>query len=590
MKNRHFRLDTHSTPKVLLSLSVTALLAACNSDSGPSYTDCTPAASAQSRLAAQLLASPMVQTMRGTESHIPKSVKNMADQGALDASQRIPVTIALALNNEDELNERISQMYQPGHPNYRKYMTQQEFSERYAPTTQQILEAQSFLAQHGIHATSVGPSGLTIHALAGVASLNEAFQTEIHQYQATSGADQTRTRYAPAYEPQMPAGLSIRAVHGLESPVALHHHAVANVTAQSGSGSGGGLTPANIHTAYNIPTSETGSGQTIALVELDGFTRSDITAYESAFGLGTTAVSTQLVDGATGTPGANADEVTLDIELSVAIAPGANIVVYEAPNNSQDLLTLYETIAASTSVNEVSISWGIAESDYTTSFMQTESGVFRQMAAVGMSVYAAAGDSGFEANGSSPSVEDPGTQPFVVAVGGTHLNIGAGGSYVSETVWDDSSTDATGGGVSQVWSIPTWQSGVNNAQNLASGSMRNVPDISLNADPDTGYSIYLNGGWTVYGGTSCASPLWSAFTAIVNEKRVASGLPALGFTNPYLYQLGSSSGAFHDIQSGSNGYYPAVPGFDDSTGWGSINGTTLYDDLTVEPKAAAASC
>jgi kumamolisin len=513
----------------------------------------------------------------------------MKDQGVSDVPSQIPVTIALALNNEDELNEKISEMYQPGSPRYRSYMSVQEFTERYAPTVTQISEAVSYLNAHGIKTLSIGPSGLLIHATASVRYLDEAFQTEIHRYDSDASS-----RFAPIFEPVMPAGLSIRAVHGLESSVQLRHHAVANIHKQNASGANAGLTPSSIHTAYNIPTTYNGAGQTIALVELDGFKQSDITAYENAFGLPANTPQVVQVAGATGAAGSNSDEVTLDIELTTAVAPGAKIKVYEAPNDSQSLLSLYEAIAADSSVSEVSISWGMSETAYTTSFLESESGVFRQMAAQGISVYAASGDQGANANGSSLSVEDPGTQPFVVAVGGTHLNSGPGGSYISETTWNQSSTEGTGGGVSQVWGLPSWQSGVATSLNLASNKMRNVPDIALNADPSTGYSIYLNGGWVVYGGTSCAAPIWAAFTALVNQNRVSNGLAALGFTNPYLYAIGkaqASSPNFHDIRDGStNGHYPAVSGYDDATGWGSMSGTNLFNQLSTEPEQSAASC
>jgi kumamolisin len=575
-----------------VSISVLLALAACNSDGtpAPSYNNCTAVGSASVRAQFQTSSLAANQVLQNGQSpSIPFSVRGMKDQGVSEVSNEIPVTIALALNNEDELNERISEMYQPGSPRYRRYMSVEEFTERYAPTVTQISEAVSYLNDHGIKSLSVGPSGLLIHATASVGSLNEAFQTEIHRY--GSGA---ASRFAPAYVPVMPPGLSIRAVHGMESSVELRHHAVANIDKQSGSGANSGLTPSNIHTAYNIPTSYNGAGQTIALVELDGFNQSDITAYENAFGLAANTPQVVKLAGATGAAGSNSDEVTLDIELTTAVAPGANIKVYEAPNNSQSLLSIYEAIAADTSVSEVSISWGMSEAAYTPSFLETESGVFRQMAAQGISVYAASGDQGADANGSGLSVEDPGTQPFVVAVGGTHLNSGADGSYISESTWDQSFTSATGGGISQVWGLPSWQSQVATSLNLASNTMRNVPDISLDADPSTGYSIYLNGGWTVYGGTSCATPIWAAFTALVNQNRVSSGLPALGFANPYLYAIGkaqANSPAFHDIRDGStNGYYPAVSGYDDATGWGSMNGTNLFNQLSTEPEQSAASC
>jgi kumamolisin len=238
----------------------------------------------------------------------------------------------------------------------------------------------------------------------------------------------------------------------------------------------------------------------------------------------------------------------------------------------------------------------MAETDYPTSYLESESAAFKAMAAAGMSVFAASGDAGAFENTSvnTPTVADPASQPYVVAVGGTRLSTNSSGKYLSETTWNDGSAEAgaSGGGISEVWAQPSWQSGITLGQNKASASMRNLPDVSLNADPSTGYSIYLNGAWSVYGGTSCATPIWAAFTAVVNQARATSGLSVLGFPNPYLYRLGQnatrSGSDFHDISDSSwNLFYSALTGFDDATGWGSLNGGGMFQDLTTEPTIAA---
>jgi kumamolisin len=208
------------------------------------------------------------------------------------------------------------------------------------------------------------------------------------------------------------------------------------------------------------------------------------------------------------------------------------------------------------------------------------------------SMFAAAGDFGAYDNESNLSVDDPGSQPFVVSVGGTHLEA-SGGSYVGESTWNAGSPEAGagGGGVSAVWTEPGWQSGVATGQNMASSTMRNVPDVSLNADPAVGYAVFVAGSWQVIGGTSCGAPLWAAFTALVNQARAEHGLGNLGFPDPGIYAIGKGSrysADFHDIQDGSNNlYYPAIPGFDDATGWGTINGQNLFQDLSTEPAATA---
>ena len=172
-----------------------------------------------------------------------------------------------------------------------------------------------------------------------------------------------------------------------------------------------------------------------------------------------------------------------------------------------------------------------------------------QMAAQGQSMYAAAGDSGAydDSNSDKLAVDDPGSQPYVTSVGGTSLTVDSTtGVYVSESVWDNGSGNgAGGGGISTVWPIPSWQT---NITGLYSTTHRNVPDVALNADPNTGYSIYFNGSWQIVGGTSCAAPLWAAFNACVNQELAAIGRHVLGFVNPLFYGIGKGNAYASDFQ------------------------------------------
>jgi kumamolisin len=525
----------------------------------------------------------------GTTGHIPGAVRDYSDQGRTPEVVELPVTVTLRLNNEDDLNQRIAEIYQPGNTNYHHFLSPQEFSARYSPTSEQVADVQSYLESQGLHGVTISSSGYLMHAQGAVGALNQAFRTELHEYADATG----KTRFAPANEPSFPDGLAIRAVHGLENVTQLRRFSkplVASRTRSVGAtGPGGGFSPADLATAYNFPTAGNGAGQSIALVELDGYKPSDIAAYASQFGLLAPSLQNISVDSATNTPGANQDEVTLDIELATAIAPGASILVYEGLNTSQGLLDIYDQIATDNKASVVSISWGMAESEYPSSYLESESAFFRKMVVQGMSVFAAAGDAGAYEDGSKLSVADPAAQPFVTAVGGTHLDIGTNGVYVSETTWNDGSVaaGAGGGGVSAVWAQPTWQNGIAKSTNQVSATMRNIPDVSLNADPDSGYAIYLNGSWMTYGGTSCGTPLWAGFMALVNQQRKVNGLTALGFANPYIYALNQGTryaADFHDISDGSTNLdYTAVPGFDDATGWGSFNGKGLFQDLSTEP-------
>lgn len=345
------------------------------------------------------------------------------------------------------------------------------------------------------------------------------------------------------------------------------------------------LAPSGIQKAYSLPSNLNGSGQTLALFELDGFTVSDITGYESAFNLPNVPLNVVLVDGFNGQPGSGAVEVTLDIQLMVALASGVSqIIVYEGPNSGSGVIDTYNRIATDNLAKSISTSWGLPEDESSGSMIQSEGVIFKQMVAQGQAIYAASGDSGAYDDGVNLGVDDPASQPFVVGVGGTHLNLDANGNYVNETTWSygNGPGEGGGGGISSIWSIPSWQQGVANANNLASTTMRNVPDVSLDADPYTGYYIYYGGQWGLVGGTSCAAPLWAAFTALVNQQRAINGSGTLGFPNPLLYQAGASpsyQSLFHDITIGTNGYYPAVAGYDLATGFGSYIASSLISFL-----------
>jgi subtilase family serine protease len=595
-----------SNAKNLVWLGLAAVLAACDSGGGSGSSPGAPGTNGGSSTGGTGVACSINQATANSTpavmsahlstaqvSHIPASVRNMADQGKLAEEQTLPVTVALNLNNQADLEGKLAELYQPGNPNFHKFMTPDQFKARYAPTSDQINEVKSYLQAQGLQVVSVNENGNLIQAKGTAAALGTAFQTEIHQYR-----DQKGTQYfAPSAEPILPADLPIQAVHGLQNvtkwksyakPRAASNPGQASAPAHSGTGSDGGFAPADIRTAYQTPTSVTGAGQTLGLMELDGYNASDITAYEKAFGIPNVPLSNVLIDGSTGSAGGGEGEVTLDIELMTALAPGASgIIVYEGENSSSGILDVYSKIASDNKAQEISSSWGTSEYGNTSAFAQSENTVFEQMAAQGQSIFAAAGDDGADDNGSSLSVDDPAAQPYVVGVGGTTLTTGTGQAYTSETTWNDpsGSVSAGGGGVSAVWPIPSWQAGLATSANLGSSTMRNVPDVSLNADPNTGYAIYEAGGWGVWGGTSCAAPLWAAYTALVNQQRVANGMGELGFPNPALYAVGKSGSYgsdFHDIADGStNGHYPAETGYDNATGWGSFIGQGLFNSLTA---------
>ena len=351
----------------------------------------------------------------------------------------------------------------------------------------------------------------------------------------------------------------------------------------SGSGQDGSYLGYDFRAAYVPGTTLTGTGQSIALLEFDGYYTADIASYENQAGLPAVTLTNVLIDGFDGTPvdpDANM-EVSLDIEMAAAMAPGARIVVYEEAEGDDPNLMLGQ-MATDNKAAQISSSWGFGI-DATTE--QT----FLQFAAEGVSFFNAAGDDGAYAaadGGPFPPTDDPN----ITSVGGTTLSTtGPRGAYTSETVWSWFPDDplAGGGGVSVTYNIPAWQQGINMTVNHGSTAMRNIPDVAFTAD---NIFVEANNGQPMpgIGGTSAAAPLWAAFMALVNQQAGIAGKPRIGFANPALYAIGKSgqyATSFHDITTGNNtntdspNNFYAVTGYDLCTGWGTPAGTNLINAL-----------
>jgi uncharacterized repeat protein (TIGR01451 family) len=532
-------------------------------------------------------------------NHVPsKAIANAAFLNNLSSDEQVSLTFVLPLRNEEKLKAQLHRIYNPhDHEHYGKYLTTQEFIEKFAPTQEDYDNLIAYAKGIGLQITGTHANRILLNVAGQTESIEAAFNLNLYQYQLPSG----RKFHAPNKDPEVPTHVA-NIISGI---VGLSNHAVwrsfnrlkeiveeraeifdAASPSSSPSGPGGGYAPQDLLTAYNLGGLSTkGSGQNIALFELASYQASDINTYTNYFHLPTAQLHNVLVDGGSNS-GINA-EVTLDIQLAIALAPSSQIYVYEGPNSSQGVLDTYNRIATDNIAKQVSTSWGLGEDEESSQFLQAENSIFMQMAAHGQTIYAASGDSGAYDdywNGGSTAlvVNDPASQPYVVGVGGTRLAVNSTtGAYTSEVVWNNGlGNGASGGGVSTIWTIPSWQQ---NIPTVYSTSHRNVPDISLNADPSTGYAIYHAGQWAIYGGTSCAAPLWAAFTACVNQQLAATQQSPLGFANPALYALANGSSYstdFHDITSGNNYYYQAHPSYDNACGWGSFNGSNLFSSLT----------
>jgi subtilase family serine protease len=554
----------------------------------------------------------------------PRYPSGARSVGTLSASARIPILVALSPRDPSALARYAAAVSEPGSSVYRRFLTVAQFRARFAPTNQQIAAVEASLRSHGLAPGSVTANGLLIPVSASAGRLASALGTSFAQVKLRSG----RTAFANTRAPQFDASVAslIEGVIGLDTlshphalSLALPHvsgaHsrlAVAHATAATGgpqpcsaaSSAAPGqdaYTANEIAGAYNFNSlygaGDEGAGIKVALFELEPNSTSDVAAYQSCYGTSAT-VNYIKEDGGAGS-GSGQGEAALDIEDVIGLAPQATVDVYQAPNSNTGLIDDYTAIVDNNTDKVVSTSWGECESSSGSSIISEEGTLFEQAATEGQTIFAAAGDDGSTDCGtSSLAVDDPASQPYVTGVGGLHMSTT---SYPpTESVWNDSTTatGAGGGGVSISHTMPSYQSGAPSSLNVinshSSGSQcgapsgsycREVPDVSADADPYTGYLIYYEGSWTGIGGTSAAAPLWAAFTALVDASSSCAG-KSIGFANPLLYNAAASaySSDFTDVTSGNNDYtpdlyagglYPAGTGYDMASGLGSPDGATL---------------
>jgi kumamolisin len=443
--------------------------------------------------------------------------------------------------------------------------------------TDELALVERFAEDHGLSVTSTTPAARSVGLLGSVAQMNEAFGVRLGRYE--SGGQTYRGREGDVHVPAALDGVVV-AVLGLDDrPQTRAHFRIAHDPAGAGRVEGvapraatSGYPPSEVARRYGFPTDVNGAGQTVAVIELGGGYRSaDLTEYFAKQGVKRPTVSAVSVDGAKNTPGGDADgEVMLDIEVIGAVAPGAHIVVYFAPNTTSGF---YDAVAAALHDTKrkpsiVSISWGEAEAGWTTQAMDSYDELFADAGPLGVTVYAAAGDDGSRDNGTGDNVDFPASSPHVVGCGGTTL------STTGEVVWNDTATGngATGGGVSVHFGLPSYQAKAKVPKNPRRKTGRGVPDVCGDADPLTGYQVRVDGRDAVIGGTSAVAPLWAGLTALANQR---SGTRA-GEPHERLY---AHPAAFVDITSGDNGGYHAGPGWDACTGLGSPRGGQIVQIL-----------
>jgi kumamolisin len=475
-------------------------------------------------------------------------------------------------------------------------VSREEFDNKYAGDPKDFDSLRAFAHQHGL-AVDEAASSLARRTLVlrgAVQAVESAFGVTLNDYEYASHPGRRFHGYEGAIRvPAEPSGI-VQAVLGLDAkpiakphirfyskPAAKSHIRVLGETAKASPQS---FTPPQVAQLYSFPTGVTGAGEAIGIIELGGgYKTADLNTYFQGLGLKTPAVTAVSVDGGANTPGnpSGADaEVLLDIEVAGSVAPEAKIAVYFAPNTDQGFVDAITTALHDTAnkPSVISISWGGPESSWSDQALTALDSACQSAAALGVTITAASGDSG-SSDGVSDGrdhVDFPASSPHVLACGGTEL-IASGTQISQETVWNDQSQQggASGGGVSQVFALPTWQAnaGVPAVPGGGSTGGRGVPDVAGDAAPASGYNILVDGQQEVVGGTSAVAPLWAGLVALINQQRGGS---SLGFLNPMLY---TATTGFHDITQGSNGDYSAGPGWDACTGLGSPDGTQLATAL-----------
>ena len=551
--------------------------------------------------------------------HVPAETASLPFVGPVDDSAHLTLVLTLPLRNSIQLGEFLKQVGDPKSPLYRHYLTPGQFAQTYGPSEADYLAVQAFARSKNLTVISISPNRVMLEVGGKAVDVQKAFYVSLGRYRRPDGSEV----FAPQNEPSLDLDVPILHISGLDNlhkpqpmvhiknsttvrrsapasgpqPAALRHTPTPTPTPGTGSAPGGLFWGNDFRNAYVPGVCLTGSGQSVALVEFEGYYASDITGYESLAGLPNVTLTNVPVDGFTLTTSDSNGivECSLDIEMAIDMAPGlSQVLVYEVPNGASNTPSdlLLNQIATDDKASQISCSWtGFGDAATTVTF--------QQFAAQGQSFFQAAGDYGAYVSGDPTPTVPPPINLYnsiqMTVVGGTQLTM-QGGAYKSETTWNaplSGTTYAGGGGVCSLVSIPSYQQGLNMTANGGSTVQRNIPDVSMNADndfvtADKSYTSNSNYSYYTVVGTSAATPLWAGFMALANQQGQADGV-TIDFANTALYSIGQGSNYgndFHDITTGNNNLagnpalYSAVTGYDLATGWGSPAGQGLINDLT----------
>jgi subtilase family serine protease len=591
-----------------------------------------------------------INTVRlGVAPRIPAQARVV---GAVAPATQLHLTVALAPRDPAALQQFATAVSTPGSPQYRDYITPAQFASRFGPTAAQIAAVESDLRSHGLAPGTLTANHLSLQVTASAGVIESALSTTLDKLSLPGGLTAVVNRLAP----QLDANIAplVQAVVGLDGTAALRPllirptarphvafdrpHVVTGgpqpcAAATSAAPLQSAYTTDQIASAYTFSSlyqaGDQGQGQTIAVYELEPDDPNDIATFQSCYGTHTSVSYTQ-IDGGAGA-GGGSGEAALDIETVIGLAPRANVLVYQAPNSDSSAPGAgpYDDFAAIISQDRaqvVSVSWGECEALVGASNLAAEGTLFEEAAAQGQSIVAAAGDSGSEgcyAGGLAQALtaplatDDPASQPFVTGVGGTTTS--AIGPRPTQTVWNNGGSvlaaaegfGAGGGGISGVWQMPAYQFDAPASLEVQRGASatpcgggalcREVPDVSADADPNTGFLFYWNSsgtaggggqpsGWLGIGGTSFAAPTFASMIALTNALPQCQSVP-IGFANPDLYRAAATGygSDFNDVTSGNNdltgvngSQFAAGIGYDMASGLGTPNAAALAPALCAQ--------
>lgn len=567
---------------------------------------------------------------------IPRGAKR---SGPLAATQTIHGVIGFKVRDPDELQAYATNVSNPSSPLYRSYLTPATYRSWFGPSVSQVTATAADLRAAGLRVGKLSADGLLLPFRGPSSAVADAFGTSFNTYRLRGG----RSGYANTSAATLPATIasSVQTILGLNDLVrvrAATRPAARGMAAGTPKAASGGPAPCpaasksattnadytfdQLGHAYGLDplfkAGDFGAGQTIALFEQDAFSRSEIHGFDKCY-FGDSAATAMMrrltlhnVDG--GFSRGTGFETPLDIEDVSALAPEANIQVWEAPPTFQDGFVEQAEMIDQDQAQLLSESYGSCEPELEATYpgvLQMENSMFEQAAAQGQTFLASSADNGSDTcseDSGQPvapllSMSDPASQPFVLDVGGTAIT--APTDPATEEVWNDGSAGgASGGGISATWAETSWQehdnvpglnasSSISKAESIAGDSFcqddaeyahqtcREGPDVSADGSPNTGAMVFRVGAqWVPIGGTSSSTPLWAAMLADINSTARCGADNAVGFVPPKLYDIASDpaeyAASFNDITIGNNdnfgaadGTYPATTGFDMATGLGS---------------------